>query len=158
LRDLYNLSIEDTPGNYPVGEADVRAIADQMLRFADPRLIKIVTKDDHIVGFLFAYPDISAALQRTRGRLLPFGWADLLLELRRTTWVNINGMGIIKQYRGAGGTALLFSEMHKSITQRGFAHAELVQIGTANDRMQRELSSLGVDFYKTHRVYQRALV
>lgn len=157
LRDLYNLSIEDTPGNYPIGEADVRAIADQMLRFADPRLIKVVTKDDQIVGFLFAYPDISAALQRTRGRLFPFGWADLLQELRRTRWVNINGMGIIRQYRGAGGTALLFSEMHKSITQRGFEHAELVQIGTANDRMQRELSSLGVDFYKTHRVYQRTL-
>jgi hypothetical protein len=128
-----------------------------MLRFADPTLIKIVFKDEQVVGFLFAYPDISPALQRARGRLLPTGWIRLLVEMHRARWVNINGMGIIKEYRGLGGTALLFSEMHDSIARRGFEHAELVQIGTENDPMLRELRSLGVDFYKTHRMYQRGL-
>lgn len=155
LKELYNLSIQGTAGNYPLEEADVQAIAEQMLRFADPRLIKIVYKNEQIVGFLFAYPDISAALQRSKGRLFPTGWIRLLRELRRTPWVNINGMGILKEYRGLGGSALLFSEMQKSIAERGFAHAELVQIGRENDPMLRELRSLGVDFYKTHRIYQR---
>ncbi len=150
LKDLYNLSIQ-------VSDADVGAIAEQMLRFADPTLIKIVFKDEQVVGFLFAYPDISPALQRARGRLLPTGWIRLLVEMHRARWVNINGMGIIKEYRGLGGTALLFSEMHDSIARRGFEHAELVQIGTENDPMLRELRSLGVDFYKTHRMYQRGL-
>jgi len=157
LKELYNLSIQGTHGNYPVSDADVQAIADQMLRFADPALIKIVLKDEQVVGFLFAYPDISPALQRAKGKLFPTGWARLLVELRRATWVNINGMGIIKEYRGLGGTALLFSEMHESISRRGFEHAELVQIGTENDPMLRELRSLGVDFYKTHRMYHRGL-
>lgn len=157
LKELYNLSIQGTSGNYPVSDADVQAIAEQMLRFADPALIKIVLKDAQVVGFLFAYPDVSAALQHTKGRHFPTGWARLLMEMRRTAWVNINGMGIIKEYRGLGGTALLFSEMHKSITLHGFKHAELVQIGTENDPMLRELRSLGVDFYKTHRIYRREL-
>jgi GNAT superfamily N-acetyltransferase len=157
LQDLYNLAIEGTPGNYPVEAADVQAIADQMLRFADPRLIKIVYKGEEIAGFLFAYPDISAALQRTGGRLFPLGWADLLREQRRTPWVNINGMGILPQYRGAGGTALLFSELYKSVSERGFAHAELVQIGAENDPMLRELRSLGVDFYKAHQLFAKTL-
>jgi hypothetical protein len=157
LRELYNLSIQGTSGNYPVSDNDVGAIADQMLRFADPALIKIVLKDEQVVGFLFAYPDISPALQRAQGRLFPTGWIRLLIEMRRARWVNINGMGIIKEYRGLGGTALLFSEMHESISRRGFEHAELVQIGTENDPMLRELRSLGVDFYKTHRMYHRGL-
>lgn len=157
LKELYNLSIQGTSGNYPLEDADVEAIAEQMLRFADPRLIKIIYKDQQIVGFLFAYPDISAALQRTHGRLFPTGWLSLLREMRRTPWVNINGMGILQEYRGLGGTALLFSEMQKSIVQRGFTHADLVQIGRENDPMLRELRSLGVDFYKTHRIYQRSL-
>ena len=72
------------------------------------------------VGFLFAYPDISAAVQRTRGRIFPFGWIDLLLEMHRTKWVNINGAGILEEYRGLGGTAILFSEMQKSILEGGF--------------------------------------
>jgi hypothetical protein len=108
-----------------------------------------------LVGFVFAYPDISAALQRTRGRLLPFGWADMLLELRRTKWVNLNGAGIIEKYRGLGGTAILFDEMAKSLRDGDFEHADVVQVGVENDRMQRELRDLGFDFYKMHRMYEK---
>jgi hypothetical protein len=128
-----------------------------MLWFADPRLIKIVMKNDEPVGFLFAYPDISAAVQRTQGHIWPLGWIDLLLELGRTKWININGAGIIEKYRGMGGTALLFSEMYKSVVEGGFEHADIVQVGADNDKMQRELHDLGIEFYKTHRMYRRAL-
>jgi len=157
LGELYNHALDGTSGNVPLTADEIKTLADQLLWFADPRLIKIIMKDEQPVGFLFAYPDISAAVQRTRGRLLPWGWMDMLLELRRTKWVNINGAGIIAKYRGLGGTALLFSEMHKSVVEGGFEHAEIVQIGVENDKMQRELRDLGIDFYKTHRVYQRAL-
>jgi len=157
LQALYNAALEGTTGNAPLTNEEARTMAEQMLWFADPRLIKIVMKGDELVGFLFAYPDISAAVQRTRGRVLPWGWIDLLRELRRTKWVNLNGAGIVPDYRGLGGTALLFSEMHKSIVEGRFEHADLVQIGVDNAPMQRELRDLGVDFYKTHRLYRRTL-
>lgn len=157
LQALYNDSLGGIMGNVPLTDDEVKTLADQMLWFADPRLIKFVMKDDDPVGFLLAFPDISAAVQRCHGRLLPFGWMDCLLELRRTKWININGAGIIEKYRGLGGTALLFSEMYKSVIEGGFQHADLVQIGVENDKMQRELRELGIDFYKAHRLYQRAL-
>lgn len=157
LKQLYNSSLGETSGNVPLSDEDVETLANQLLWFADPRLIKIVLKDDDPVGFLFAYPDISAALQRTRGRLFPFGWIDMFLELRRTKWININGAGMAEGYRGLGGTALLFSEMFKTVAGTRHRHADLVQIGTENDRMQRELKDLGIDFYKTHRIYQRQI-
>lgn len=158
LQALYNASLDGTTGNVPLTDDEVKTLADQMLWFADPGLIKIVMRGEEPVGFLFAYPDISAAVQRTKGRLFPFGWIDLLLELRRTKWINVNGVGIVEKYRGLGGTALLFSEMQKSVAEAGrFEHADLVQIGVENDKMQREMRGLGIDFYKTHRVYQRGL-
>jgi len=158
LQALYNASLGGTSGNVPLTDDEVQTLAGQLLWFADARLIKIVMKGDEPVGFLFAYPDISAAVQRTKGRLLPFGWIDLLLEMRRTRWININGAGIVEQYRGLGGTAILFSEMYKSVTEAGrFDHADLVQIGVENDRMQREMRDFGIDFYKAHRLYQRTL-
>jgi hypothetical protein len=158
LHALYNTSLEGTVGNVPFTTEEVKAIADQLLWFANPRLIKIIWKGEEPVGFLLAYPDISAAIQRTRGRLWPFGWIDMLLELKRTKWININGAGIVEQYRGLGGTAILFEEMYKSVLETGYEHADLVQIGVENDRMQRELRDLGIQFYKTHRVYQRQLI
>ncbi|OGO13807.1 MAG: hypothetical protein A2Y53_08010 [Chloroflexi bacterium RBG_16_47_49] len=157
IMNMYNEMVQGTSGNVPLTKDEVSTIANQLIWFANPRLIKIIEKDDIPVGFLFAYPDISAALQRINGKLYPLGWIQLLLEMRRTEWVNINGAGIIEQYQGLGGTAILFSEMYKSVIDGGFKHAELVQIGVDNDNMQRELRKMGIDFYKVHRIYQRAL-
>src|SRR5690606_14298127 len=126
---LYNDALQGTTGNTPLTDEELRVMADQLLSYADPTLIKIVMKGDEPIGYLLAYPDISAAVQRTRGRIWPLGWIDLLLEPRRTRWVNINGAGILEEYRGLGGTAILFSEMHKSLLESRYEHADLVQIG-----------------------------
>ncbi len=165
LKELYNGALAGMEGASPISDEEIKALADQMLWFADPSLIKIVMKadDGHAeaekpVGFLLAYPDISAALQRTRGRLFPFGWVTLLRELRTTDWINVNGAGLLAEYRGLGGTAILYSEMFKSVRANPrYRHAEVVQIGLENERMQRELENFGIDFYKMHRTYQRSL-
>jgi hypothetical protein len=110
-----------------------------------------------LAGYLFAYPDISYALQRTRGRLFPFGWIYLLAELIHTKWIDINGAAIVEEYRGLGGTAILFSEMEKSILEGDFERVDVVQIGLDNEKMQMEMRNLGVDFCKVHRNYKRKL-
>jgi hypothetical protein len=157
LKELYNGALGVGDGNIPLTDEEVDALASQMIWFADPRLIKIVYKGQQPVGFLLAYPDISAALQRSHGRIFPFGWIGLLLELKRTKWININGAGMLEGFRGVGGTALLFSEMYKSVIENRYEHADIVQIGVENDKMQREMRKLGIEFYKVHRVYSRSI-
>lgn len=157
LKDLYNGSLGGTSQTAPITDEEVKVLADQIIWFADPRLMKVILHKDEPVGFLLAYPDISAALQRCKGRLFPLGWLDVLLELRRTKWININGAGIKEEYRGLGGPAILFSEMYKSVSETGYQHADLVQISADNDKMQRELRDLGINFYKMHRIYRRSL-
>lgn len=165
LKDLYNNSLEDTSGTTPLTDEEVNTMANQLLWLADPKLVKMVlcSKDyvpgrESIVGFCLAYPDISAALQKTRGRLFPFGWLTVLLELRRTEWININGAGLLPEYRGSGGMAILYSEMFKSVRENPrYKHAEVVQIGVENANMQREMENFGMDFYKVHRTYQKIL-
>lgn len=157
LLELYNGALGRSEGNVPFTPDEAKAMADQLIWFADPRLIKIVYKGDAPVGFLLAYPDIGEAVKQTGGRIFPFGWLTLLRALRKSDWINVNGAGMLEEHRGAGGTAVLFSEMRKSVVAGGFAHADLVQIGVENAKMQRELRDLGIDFYKTHRMYERKL-
>ena len=158
LKNLYNDAMIGTEGGIPLTDGEVDAIANQLLWFVDPKLVKIVMKDDQPVGFLLAYPDITKALQKTKGRLFPFGWLTMYLELRRSDFLNINGAGMLEEYRGSGGTAILFSEMFKTVKESGrFKAAEAVQIGTENDRMQREMKNFGIDFYKMHRSFKKEL-
>jgi hypothetical protein len=157
IKSLYNSVLGVFEDNVPLSDAELDNIVSQMIWFADPDLIKIVRKDGELIGFAFGFPDISAALQRTGGRLFPFGWIQLLLELRRTQWVNLNGGGILEEHQGMGGTAILLSEITRSLLESSYQYADLVQIRKENHRMLREIRQFGIDFYKTHRMYEQAI-
>jgi len=155
LGEMYNAALSGTEGNVPLSDSDLKTIIQGLLWIAKPELIKLIIKEDQPIGFMLAYPDISAAIRKTGGRLLPFGWIRCLCEKYHTSWININGIGIADEYRGLAGTALLFSELYKSVSSSGqFKHAEVIQIGEDNDRMRRELEGMGINFYKSHAMYE----
>lgn len=151
----YNQAFVDNWEYIPITDAELNLVINDLVTIADPRLIKVILHQDDVVGFLFAFPDLSAAIQRSKGRLFPFGVVDLLLEYRRTDWVIVNGAGILSQFQGRGGNALLYSEMEKTIKQAGFAHADLTQVAETAVQMRRDLENLGGVPYKNHRVYGR---
>jgi len=157
IGEAYNRAFVNNWEYYPLTEREIGQIVETLTVVADHRLIKIITHDEEVVGFLFAFPDVSAALQRTRGQLLPFGFVDLLLEMRRTKWVCINGAGILPAFHGVGGNALLYSEMEKTIREFGFQNADLSQVAETAVQMQHDLENLGARPYKNHRVFVRAL-
>jgi hypothetical protein len=155
----YNKAFVHNWEYYPLTEREIKFILDTILMIADPRLIKIIAHENDVVGFLFAFPDISAALQRARGHLFPFGLLDLLLEMRRTHWVALNGAGILPEFQGIGGNALLYSEMDKTIRTPGckFEHGDLTQVAETAVQMRQDLINIGGKPHKNHRVYQRAV-
>lgn len=157
IGQAYNAAFVNNWEYYPLSEREIKFVVDNIMMVADPRLIKIITHQDQVVGFLFAFPDVSAALQRCQGRLLPFGVIDLLLEMRRTKWVSLNGEGILPEFHGVGGNALLYSEMEKTIREFGFEHADLTQVAETAVQMRHDLENVGGQAYKNHRVYRRPL-
>jgi GNAT superfamily N-acetyltransferase len=157
IGETYNRAFVENWEYYPLTGREIQFLVDNLMLVADPRLIKIITHGDDVVGFLFAFPDVSAALQRARGRLLPFGLFDLLLEMRRTKWVALNGAGILPEFQGRGGNALLYSEMEKTVREFGFHHADLTQVAETAVQMRNDLVNLGGQPYKNHRVYARPL-
>jgi hypothetical protein len=154
---LYNDTFINNWEYYPLSDREILFAVDNVLVVADHHLIKLIMHDDTIVGFVFAFPDISAALQRARGHLLPFGLPDMLLELKRTKWLSLNGAGILPEFQGHGGNALLYAEMEKTLTDTRFSDAELTQVAETAVQMRRDLVNLGGKPYKNHRVYTKHL-
>lgn len=155
LGKMYNASLAGDETGISLTEDDLDTIASGLLWIAQPELVKVIMKGDLAIGFLLAYPDISKALQRNRGRIFPFGWIHILWEKYRSQCLNINGIGMIEEYRGMAGTAVLFSELYDSVTSSDqFSLAEVIQIGLENDRMRQELRDIGIDFNKTHAMFE----
>jgi hypothetical protein len=141
---------------YPFSAGDIQYAVDNIFLVADPRLIKIILHKDEIVGFLFAFPDVSAALQRAKGHLFPFGLVDILLEMKRTKTISGNGMGILPEYQGTGGNALLYYEMGKTVFGfHQFEHVEMTQVAETTRQMRADLKNLNGVEYKNHRVYRK---
>lgn len=140
---------------YPLTEREVKFVVDNVVAIADHRLIKIILHNDDVVGFLFAFADVSPAIQRSRGRLMPFGLVDMVLEMRRSKWVTVNGAGILPEFQGHGGNALMYSEMEKTVRQKRFEHAEMTQVAETAVQMRNDLVNLGGKPYKNHRIFHK---
>lgn len=157
IGEAYNKAFVRNWEYYPLSRRQVDFVVKNLLTIADHRLIKVVTCGEDVVGFLFAFPDLSAALQRARGHLFPTGIIRLLIEMRRTLWTSVNGVGIMPEFQGQGGNALLYSEIAKTVNEFHFEHADLTQVAESAVQMQRDLEQFGAHIYKRHRVYARPL-
>ena len=143
---------------YPFSAGDIKYAVDNIFLVADPRLIKVILYGEEIVGFLFAFPDVSAALQRAKGRLFPFGLIDILLEMKRTKTISGNGMGILPEHQGRGGNALLYYEMGRTVFDfNKFEHVEMTQVAETTRQMRADLKNLNGVEYKNHRVYRKGI-
>jgi hypothetical protein len=143
IGQAYNQAFVHNWEYYPLTEAEIRFVTDSLLAVADPRLIKIIARGDQAVGFLFAFRDLSAALQRCRGRSSRWGSSTCCVTCAGRI-AAINGAGI---YGLGPAECPAHSEMEKTIREAGFRHADLTQVRRAPSRC--DLETVGGVSYKT---------
>lgn len=142
---------------HPLSQREIDYLLGNFLLVADPRLIRLILRGDDVVGFMLAFPDLSAALQQAKGHLTPLSILRIMKEKRRTRWVCMNGAGILPEFHGYGGNAMLYAEIVRTLLQAGYEHADLPQVAETAIQMRRDLEELGARPYKVHRVYRRAV-
>jgi len=158
LHTLYNDSLAEPAGNPPLTDEDMDQMVAQLLWIVDPKLIKIMYDDKKPIGFILAYPDIGSALQRSKGRLFPFGWLQILLERKRTQWIDLNGAGVIKEYQRLGVTSIIINELYKNLMESDqYQYGELLQFREENINSLLEASNIDIHFHKKHRLYEKGL-
>jgi GNAT superfamily N-acetyltransferase len=151
----YNDTFVNNWEYYPLTDREIDFTLKNLLTVAVPELIKIIMYKEKIVGFLLGFPDISVSLQRQGGRITPWGLVDFMRDLKKTDWISLNGAGVLPEFQGRGGNALLYSEMENTIRNSHFVHAELTQVAETTKQMRADLANVGSDPYKNHRVYHR---
>jgi hypothetical protein len=158
LGQIYNTAIAAShPDSYPYTQGELSQVIRQFAQVAEPALIKVITYDGQPAGFVFGFPDLSAALQRARGRLAPWNLLDLLAECRRTDSLIVNGAGIQPEYQRLGGNALLYHTLERTANTGRFRSVEMTQIADTTSLMLADMQTLGGTVYKTHRLYKRDL-
>ena len=82
----------------------------------------------------------------------------MLWEMKRTKTVSGNGMGILPEFQGHGGNALLYYELGKTLLDfHQFEHVEMTQVAETTHQMRADLKNLNGVEYKNHRVYRKSI-
>jgi len=71
--------------------------------------------------------------------------------------VALNGAGVLPEFQGRGGNALLYSEMKKTVQSMNFAESELTQVAESAVQMRKDLATAGGIPWKNHRVYHKKI-
>ncbi len=157
IGETYNRAFVQNWEYYPLTPREVDFVVDQVRPLADPRFMTFIAAGDQIVGFVFGFPDVSAALRAIGGRLTPWGVVRLLRERERATHLVLNGAGIVPEHQGRGGNALLYVQIERAVKTSRFRTAELPQVAETAVKMRADLEKLGARPIKRHRVYARAI-
>lgn len=85
----------------------------------------IVDKDNKLQGVGISIPSFSRALQKSRGKLFPFGWVHLLKALKgRNDIVDLMLVAVSPEYQSKGANALLFTTLIPRYIENGYQYAE----------------------------------
>jgi GNAT superfamily N-acetyltransferase len=143
---------------HPEPPEEMQRVVDGLIDIADPRLIKLLLKDDQVIGFAFVYPDLSDAIRRWHGKIHLLSLLDIQREYRHTRWLVANGIGVLPKYQNLGADAVLFAEMESTLRTLGqYEHIDIVQVNEINFASRADMEHLGVKWYKKHRSYTRKL-
>ena len=118
----------------------------------------IVDADNALIGVGIAMPSMSKALQRSRGKLFPFGWYHLLKGLKgKNDVVDLLLVAIKPEYQSKGVNSLLFNDLIPCFRKNGYKYAESNPELDDNQRVQLQWQYFETTQHKRRRAYKKAL-
>ncbi|MDR0743450.1 MAG: hypothetical protein LBF05_03730 [Tannerella sp.] len=119
-------------------------------------LITIIIResDDAVVGFGITLPNLSHAMRKAKGFLLPFGIIYLLKTLRsKPKVVDLYVTGILPEYQNKGINALLFNDLIPEYIRLGTEYAESNPELATNNSVQAQWDYFKREHHKTRRAF-----
>ena len=130
------------------------------LPLIDLRMVSLVEDaEGNLVAVGIAMPSLSKALQKAKGKMLPFGWYHLLkaLFIKRPRVLDVLLVGVKPEYQSKGVNALLFYDLVPIFQQMGFEYGESNPELELNKKVQAQWSAFESVQHKRRRAYKKMI-
>lgn len=119
----------------------------------------VENKEGELIAVGITMGSISRALQKSRGRIFPFGWWHLLksLKFKMEDTVEMLLIGALPEYQNSGVIAMLFTDLIPVYQKMKFTFAETGPILETNTKSLGIWTPLSPTFPKRRRCYQKTL-
>lgn len=118
----------------------------------------IVDENGKLVGVGISMPSMSRALQKSKGKLFPFGWYHLLKGLKgKNDRVDLLLVAVHPSYQNKGVNALLFQDLIPYYQKYGFKYAESNPEMETNAKVQSQWEYFTTRQHRRRRSYGKRL-
>ncbi|MDY3521169.1 GNAT family N-acetyltransferase [Riemerella anatipestifer] len=109
----------------PISDEQIKTYKEKYFGFIDKDyIICIADEHDDLIAFAITMPSYSRALQKAKGKLLPFGWWHFLQASKKNDRANFYLIGIRPDYQRRGVTSIIFEEIYKVFKKKGVRFLE----------------------------------
>lgn len=161
---ILNDAWADNWGFVPLTPPEIADVGVKLKPIVFNDLIRIAELDGRPVAFMITLPDLNEVIKPLNGNLLPFGWAKLLLWLRKpkARTMRVPLMGVLKELqasRMAGQLAFMMIEYIRraAIAKYGSTRGEIGWVLDDNQGMNAIAKTIQSKINKTYEIYQKAL-
>jgi GNAT superfamily N-acetyltransferase len=117
---MYNEAFAPLHGFSPLTDKQIDAYLKTYVPILDKDFVAVAVNDeDKPVGFLFCVPSLSKAVKKSKGRLFPLGFINILKALKKNDTLEALIMGVMPEYQQCGVPVLLFKYLHENCIKRG---------------------------------------
>lgn len=154
---LSNETLIKNWGYSPVTEEEVQVMVNDLKQIIHPKgVIFAEDQSGRAIGFAIAIPDINVILKNMDGRLLPFGWIELLRGIPKIKHYRMFALGIIPEYHGRGIDSLLYKALYDSLYSDDMK-MEINYVLEDNFPMNNAIIKLGARPMRRYRVYEKVI-
>ncbi|BEG99929.1 hypothetical protein BSYN_21940 [Bacteroides sedimenti] len=154
--ELMNEAYKPLFGYSALSQHQIDQYVKQYLPIVDLKLVPlIVDQEGQLVGVGISMPSLSVALQKAKGKMLPFGWYHLAkaLYFGKRKIVDLLLIAVKPEYQNKGVNALLFSDLIPVYQKEGFEYAESNPELEMNGRVQSQWEYFKTEQHKRRRAF-----
>ncbi len=159
--ELMNEAYDPLYGYSPLSEGQIRQYIKMYLPIVDLRMVTLITDaNDQLVAVGISMPSLSDALQKSKGKMLPWGWyylAKALFTKQRSKILDLLLVAVKPEYQSKGVNALLFSDLIPVYQKMGFLYAESNPELEMNNKVQAQWEYFKTEQHKRRRAYTKPI-
>ncbi|MEE4178708.1 MAG: N-acetyltransferase [Bacteroides sp.] len=134
---LLNKEYDSIHGFSQLSVGQIESLKKQFVPIIRLDLISVVKNTNNkIVGFGFALPSLSKALQKGKGKLFPFGIFHIQKALKRNDTLDSLLIAVDSDYKDKGVNALIFYDIGNASIESGITNVETTRELEENHKVQ----------------------
>lgn len=156
--DLFNESYASLSSFVPINDIQKEHFKKKYISFINPEYIKfVVDKDENLVAFSIVMPSFAEALQKSKGKLFPFGVYHLLKAKKHSKDVIFYLIGVHPEYQNKGVTSIIFNEYYETFKAKGIENCIRTPELEENTAIRQLWKNFDPVIFKRRRTYKKNL-